>query len=231
MFLPVLLFLFSAQSPAQSQTSYVCGDRDARTEPLRSSSGFSASLTMHSEDDHGKNSHECQADYSLHIVHPDGTRIDGPPAFGAFGFSSSIAEWNRPLTFRIDGFSPDGKRVFILIEEGGQYSFINAREFDMVTGSSLHNEGADLSFFNKLGPACAATLHIAGTTAGGHIVLQTKPSNGCTRAESWQLNADRRMKKGLGSKRGIPTRIASDTHITAIAPGALQPPGLRPPTD
>lgn len=217
MLLPALLLLLLSQSHPQLQAGYICGVRDAQTAPVRSAAGFTASISMHSEDDHGKNSHECQADYSLHIIRPDGTRIDGPPAFGAFGFSSSIAEWDRPLTFRIDGFSLDGKRVFIFIEEGGQYSFITVKEFDMVTGSSLRDEGADLSFFNKLNPACAATLHIAGTTSGGHIVLQTTPADRCTRTERWQLNSDRRMKKGLGSKPGIPTRIASSSQIAAIA--------------
>jgi hypothetical protein len=230
MFLPALILLLSSQSPARTQTGYVCGVRDAATDTVRSTAGFTASLTMHSEDDHGKNSHECQADYSLHVIHPDGTRIDGPPAFGAFGFFVSDADWNRPLMFRIDGFSHDGKRVFIFIEEGGQYSF-SAQEFDMVNGASLRDEGADLSFFNKLGPACAATLHIAGTTASGHIVLQTTSANGCTRAESWQLHDDRRMKKGLGSKRGIPTRIAPGRQIIAIVPGALQPSRPWPATD
>ena len=226
--LPVLLAMLLWQSPSQPQIGYVCGVRDATTEPVRSTAGFIASLSMHSEDDHGKNSHECQADYSLHIMKRTGTRIDGA---SSFAFSSSIAEWNRPLTFRIDGFSPDGKRVFIFIEEGGQYSSIYTTEFDMVTGSSLRDEGADRSFFNKLGPACAATLHIAGTTASGHIVLQTTSVNGCTRAESWQLNAGRPIKKSSGSKPGIPTRLASGTRMIAIVPGALQPPQPRPATD
>ena len=226
--LPALLTVLLWQSIAQPQAHYVCGDGDGKTEPIRSSAGFTASLNMRSEDDHGKNSHQCESQYSLHIVHPDGTRIDGPPAFGAFGFSSSIAEWDRSITFRVEGFSQDGKRVFIFIEEGGQYPFIETREFDMVTGSSLRNEGVDLSLFNKLDRACAATLHIAGTTAAGHVVLQTTSSNECTRVESWQLHADRRMKKGLGSKLGIPTRIAPGQFI-AIVRGVSHPPPA--PTD
>lgn len=224
MLLPALLLLL-LQSPPQPQTGYVCGDRDAQTEFLLSAAGFTASLSMHTEDDHGKNSHECQAAYSLHVIHPDGTRIDGPPAFGAFGFFSSIAEWNRPIIFRIDGFSPDGKHVYIFIEEGGPHSFITAKEFDMTTGSSLRDESADSSFLNKLGPACTATLHIAGTAPNGHIVLQTTPSNGCVPMESWQLNADRRIKRSLGGGvSGIPTRVPHGTRITAIAPGPMRPP-------
>jgi hypothetical protein len=224
--LPALLAVLLWQSPPQRQIGYVCGNRDGQTESLRSAAGFGAFLSMQSEDDHGKNSHECQADYSLHIIRPQGSRIDGP---SAFAFSSSIAEWNRPLTFRIDGFSPDGKRVFIFIKEGGQYSSIYTTEFDMVTGSSLRDEGADPSFLKKLGPACAATLHIAGTAPSGQIVLQTTPGNGCTRTESWQLNAGRRMKKSSGTKPGIPTRIAPGTQIIAIVPGALLLPQPPPP--
>lgn len=227
MLLPLLVLVLLSQSQSPIQSSYVCGDRDAQTEPLQSTAGFSAFLTMHSEDDHDKNSHECQASYSLHIVHPDGTRIDGPPAFGPSGFFLSDADWNRPLVFRIDGFSPDGERVFVFIAEGGQYPSIYADEFDMITGSRLREEGADRIFLDKLGPACAAALHISGTVQNGHIVLRILPSNACSRTESWQLNSFRRIKGSMGSKPGTPTHIAPATHVLALDPGKP----TRPPTN
>jgi hypothetical protein len=182
---------------------------------------------MHSEDAHAKNSHECQADYTLHIIRPEGSKFV-PGGSGPFGFYSSIAEWSRSLLFRIDGYSLDGKRVFVLIAEGGKDAFIEAEELDMTTGSSLRAEGADRSFLDKLGPACAAALHISGIAPNGNIVVETHPSNGCLRAESWQLNANRPLK-GLpgGSVPGTPTRLMPGAHILAIDPGGP----IGPPTD
>lgn len=223
-----LMLLFVPQSPAQSQAAYVCGDRDVRTEPLRSAAGFSAFLSVHSEDDHGKNSHECRADYALHVIHQSGPHTDGPPAFGPSGFFSSDADWNRPLVLHIDGFSPDGKRIFVLIIEGGQSSFIEAEEYDMTSGTRLREGGADRSFLDNLGAPCAATLHISGTTSDGHIVIETVPSNRCRRAQSWRLSADSRVKGSLGGRvPGIPTLIVPGTHITALDPGMP----VRPATD
>jgi hypothetical protein len=219
MFLPVLLLLLSSQSYARSQTGYVCGGRDAQTEPLRSASGFSAFLTMHSEDDHDKNAHQCQADYTLQIIRPDGTRVAIPAGSGPFGFFSSDADWNRPLVFRVDGYSTDGRRVFVLIAEGGQYPLVEAEEFDMTTGSRLRAEGADRSFLDKLGAACASTLHVSGTTSNGHIVVETYPSNGCSRAELWQLNVHRQIKESLVSTPGTPMRLAPSARILALDPG------------
>ena len=226
--LPVaLLLLLTWQSPPLPQMGYVCGDRDARTEPRRSDGGFIAYLSMHSEDDHGKNSHECQADYSLHVIRPDGTRIDGPPAFGASGFFSSDGEWNRPLVFRIDGFSADGRHVFIFIEEGGQDPSIYADEFDMTNGSRVREEGVDHIFLDRLGAACTASLHISGTTFNGNIVLQIDPSNGCSRTESWELSGYKRIKGSLGSRPGTPQHVAPGAHMTAIVPGNPAPPATR----
>ena len=226
-FLPVLLLMLSSQSRAQSQTGYVCGDRDAHTELPRSTSGFSAFLTMHSEDDHGKNTHQCQADYTLHIIRPDGTRTVPPARSGFLGFFSSDGEWSRSLVFRVDGYSVDGKRVFVLIAEGGQYPFIEAEGFDMTTGSLLRAEGADRFLLDKLGAACASTLHISGTTSDGHIVVETRPSNGCLRTESWQLNAYRHVKGSPGSAPGTPRLLVPGTRILALDPGGP----MRPPTD
>jgi len=227
MFLPVLLLLWSFQSPARSQTGYVCGDRDAHTEPLRSTSGFSAYLTMHSEDDHGKNTHQCMADYALHIIRPDGTRTIPPVSSEPLGFFPSDGDWYRSLVFRVDGYSTDGKRVFVLIAEGGLYPLIEAEEFDMISGSRVRAEGGGRSFLNKLGAACVASLHISGTTSTGHIVVETYPSNGCLRAESWQLNVYRHLKGSRGSVPGPSRRIVPGTRIFALDPGGP----MRLPTD
>lgn len=224
----VLLLLSSvAQEPQTPRGVIVCGIPDAQTTPLQSSAGYIASLQMHSEDDHGKNTHLCQAEYALQIIRPDGTNFRIDNLAYPSGFFSSDSDWNRPLVFRVDGYSADGKRVFVFIAEGGKYPLIEAEEIDMTTGSRLRAEGADRFLLNKVGASCVSTLHIAGTASNGHIVLETHPSNACSRTESWQLNAYRRLKKSLGSIPGIPMRLSPGTRIAGLDPGRP----IRPSTD
>jgi hypothetical protein len=108
----LMLFMQPAAVRSSAPGGLTCGVRDAQTAPLRSSAGFTATLKMHSEDDHSKDSHLCAADYTLDISRPDGSIT--PP----FNFYGSDDDWGRPIAFRIDGFSRDGHHVFVLILEG-----------------------------------------------------------------------------------------------------------------
>lgn len=176
---------------------------------------------MHSEDDHGKNTHLCQAEYVLQIIQPDGThsRIDNL-AYPS-GFFSSDDEWDRPLVFRVEGFSRDGTHVFVFISEGGSDGFIDAEEFDLKTRRRVKEEGADRFFLHRLGDSCAASLGISGTSADGHIILQTRQIDGCPRAESWELGPDRHVQRAgiQGTIPDVPPRLASGTKIAALDRG------------
>ena len=110
-----------------------CGVLDAQTAPVRSSVGFTAVLKMHSDDDHGKNTHLCAAQYSLQMTRPDGSSIP------TFDFGYSDADWDRPLVFRVEGFSPDGHRVFAFISEGSYPEALDILEYDMSSGHPRPN--------------------------------------------------------------------------------------------
>jgi hypothetical protein len=215
-----LLFLQS-QSAAQTPHRLVCGDRDAHTPALRSRTGHEVVLTMHSEDDHSKDTHLCETTYLLHVVHPDGSRSAVPGDSGFLGFWTNDDDWNRPVVFHVDGFSGDGTHVFALISEGGRHPGIDAFDFDMKTGALPKFEGADGHFLHALGAACASTLRVAGLSHTGHIVLETTERDGCARAERWELSANRKVSRSAlsGTVPGIPHRLPSGTQIIVLDPG------------
>ena len=189
----------------------------------RNSAGFTVVLKMQSDDDHGKNSHQCAAEYSLEITRPDGTA-------SAFKFFSSDDEWDRPLAFRVEGFSPDGKHVFVFISEGSYPADIIVGEYDISSspppGGWLHEvKGVmlDAPFTRRLSRDCAATLHIMGTTPEGHIVLGTEARDGCVKVERWQLSHNERVMR-----RGLPAEAANNhpAHLSPHAAGAKLEAGI-----
>ena len=100
---------------------------DTETASKMGPGGVVAVLSVHSEDDHSKNSHQCMASYYLRITLPDG-RKEAPDNL-PFGFASSIAAWGRRLSVHLDGFSKDGQHIFGVISEGGKYSFVKVFDF------------------------------------------------------------------------------------------------------
>lgn len=221
--LPSLLLMLFLQ-PAAVQSSGpggpTCGVSDAQTSPLRSGAGFTATLKMHSEDDHSKNSHLCEADYSLLISRPDGL------ANLPFNVLGDDGDWDRPIAFRVDGFSRDGHHVFVFILAGAYPGSIYTMEYDMSSGARSRDVSLDRHFTSRLSRACAATLHIAGISPKGLMVLGSSAKDGCPRAELWQL----RPNKYKGSLAGglvlpeYPEKLSSDTGIAALDPGSpVQP--------
>jgi hypothetical protein len=184
--LPQTLLLMLFLQPAAVQSSgpggLTCGVRDAQTAPLRSSAGFTAMLKMHSEDDHSKNSHLCEADYSLQISRPDGSA--NPP----FGFFGDDDDWERPIAFRIDGSSRDGHHVFVVILDTAYPGSIYMMDYDMSLGSISREVSLDRHFTRHLSRACAATLHIAGISPKGLMVLGSSAKDGC-HTRPWQPRA------------------------------------------
>ena len=71
-------------------------------------------LEVQTHDDHMKDSHQCMAEYRLHITPPDG-REEGRET--GDGFANSIAGWGRRLSVHLNGFSKDGQHVFGVISE------------------------------------------------------------------------------------------------------------------
>src|ERR1039457_1751276 len=198
----VVMFVLSASccSETQAQPSndvLTCGvGVKGQTAAVRSSAGFTVVLTMSADDDHSKNSHQCEVEFSLNIIRPDGTS-------SASKFFSSDDQWDRPLAFRLEGFAPDGKHVFIFISEGSYPAEITVGEYDITSslppGGWLNEvRGAMLGapFTRRLSRNCAATLHIIGTTPVGYIVLGTEAKEGCASVERWQLTHNKRVMRG-----------------------------------
>ena len=113
MMLPTLVAAFLL--PAQV-ISMPCGNIAAtQTQPVRGRDGMVAVLKVSSEDDHSKNSHDCQAEYQLLMMPGPG----GAPV--AVDLLTSDAAWNRNLSLRLNGFSQNGARVFGVISEDGKF--------------------------------------------------------------------------------------------------------------
>lgn len=207
MILPALLFLSLGPGPLPNIACQ--NNQTLHTAPLRSAAGFTTVLTMHSEDDSGKNTHWCQVDYTLEITNPDGS-VRQPAAI-----STTDDAWGRSLIFRIDGFSQDGSHAFLFISEADQKSSLaSAVNYDMRSGTNVS------VFFHpprRLSPACAATLHIVGTSPPGLIVLATSLSAGCTREEKWQLN--RQNNDGAISPE-FPAALPPKTAVSILDPGS-----------
>jgi hypothetical protein len=204
----LMLFLQPAAVQSASPGGLTCGVRNAQTASLRSSAGFTAMLKMHSEDDHSKNSHLCEADYSLQISRPDGS---ANPPFDLFG---SDDDWDRPIAFRIDGFSRDGHDVFVVILEGAYPGSLEVADYDMSSGSRSREVSLDRHFMRR--------LSIAGTSPAGLMVLGSSAKDGCPRAELWQLSPN----KNKGSPTGglvlpeYPEQLLSGAGIATLDPGS-----------
>lgn len=196
------------------------GSKEAQTVPVRSSAGFTAVVSMQSDDDHGKNTHLCMAEYTLHVTRPDGSPM--PP----YQMLDSDADWGRSLVFRTEGFSADGNHVFLLISEGTYPGDINIIEYDMSSGSRVKRGYIflDRHFTRQLSRACAATLHIAGISPAKLIVLGSDAKDGCTQAELWQLRPNKNPGNGRPMPPEYPTHLPPGIEITKLEAGVpVQP--------
>jgi hypothetical protein len=212
MLVPALILGFGVQSG--SYVALSCANFvDARTGLLRTSAGFTVALTVHGEDDHGKNTHLCQADYNLEVTSPDGN-VEAAPS----NLWSSDDEWNRPIIARIAGFNAAGNLAYILIVEGGKFPSVTAIEYDMKSHNQ-RNVYPDPAFVRSIAPQCRATLRIAGTLPNGRMVLATSARQGCAREELWELRYEEQPGKHGGTVSLNPIRLASDAAFTPLISG------------
>src|SRR5579859_4081419 len=108
MILPILIAAFALSG--QSAQLMQCGNLVTRTsDTWFDSRGRRSTLTVHTEDDHSKNSHQCMSQYTLKIVRPDGTSTDNQ-------MYSVIDDWGRPIKFWIDGIASDRRLIATSIE-------------------------------------------------------------------------------------------------------------------
>jgi hypothetical protein len=153
----------------------------AQTQPVRGPGGASVVLKVSSTDDHGKNSHECWADYQLLITPAHG----GSPV--TVDLDSSDGDWGRSLSLNLAGFSNDGQDVLGTLAEGGKYSM--ALLFDYNTGSrQVQLVDLKMEFARIMPASCSDSLDVVGTTQGDAIVLQQTSEKPCGASRRWLLN-------------------------------------------
>jgi hypothetical protein len=154
--------------------------------------GVVAVLRVHSEDDHNKNSHECEAHYMLRITLPDG-RDGAAGLIPPMGFASSVAEWGRRLSVHLDGFSNDGQHVFGVISESGKHSFVQVFDFKR-DGSHVDVQIQQALSYLKAAN-CGTSFAVAGTINSGEIVLEPNTANRCRVDHRWVLNRAGKLRE------------------------------------
>lgn len=182
---------------------------DARTNPLRSAAGVTVVLKMHGEDDHGRNTHLCQTEYSLLITDPQ-TRSAVTHSL----FSVDDA-WGRRIEFSVQGYTGDGSGVVALISDGPPFS-LNIIEFDLRT-NAVRSSPLLPEFLRELGDNCASTLHVVGTSTAGAVVLTTEATGKCTRPQFWLVTPGE-LINGI-EHQSRPAPLKAGARIIALDPG------------
>lgn len=198
---------------AASAVSIRCGSVvDAQTAPLRSPAGFTAVLKIHTADDFMKNSHRCEADFTVAVTRPDGRTNPPDNRMG------SDAEWDRPIVARIEGFDASGNLAYILITEGEKDPSIYAVEYDLRT-ADYRDVYPSTNFARSISPQCRPTLRIAGTAPNGRMVLATSLAQGCSQQSMWELRYEQRAGKRGGTVSLDPVRLQPGADVSPLAAG------------
>ncbi len=180
-----LLFLLFAVSAAMGQSINCLNNVTVESRPRAGPDGAIGILVVHSEDDHGKNTHLCMSMYSLRILLTDGHDAAAGliPAMGFFG---SDGEWGRRLSIHFDGFSTDGDHLFGVLSEGGKYSFATVFDFRR-DGSHSEIQIRDGSAGLRAA-RCGTSFAVAGRTFRGELVLQPNTADRCGSEHYWTLD-------------------------------------------
>ncbi len=171
---------------ALAQSINCSNNVDAESRPRTGPGGVVAVLTVHSEDDHSKNSHDCMASYYLRIKFPDGRTTQVPPT--GYGFENNDAEWDRRLSVHLDGFSKDGQHIYGVISEGGKYSTVQVFDFKREDGP-FKDVQVKHGLPRLKAARCGTSFAVAGTTGAGELVLEPNTADPCRTEHRWVLNA------------------------------------------
>jgi hypothetical protein len=200
------LIWIAALRCAHGQSIDCANNVDAESRGRTGPGGVVAVLKVHSEDDHNKNSHQCEANYTLQIVLPDG-RDGAAGLIPPMGFTSSVGEWGRRLSVHLDGFSNDGQHIFGVISEGGKYSFVQV--FDFKRDGSHVEMQIQQGLSNLKAANCGTSFAVAGTANAGEIVLEPNTADRCRIDHRWLVNK-------AGNLRDLPK---SDSFTPLYTPG------------
>ena len=208
MYLPMLLLAFSM--PGQTVQMVECSNLlDRRTEFHSSHGGVGIAFQVHAEDDHLKESHLCQMDYSLAIKRGDGASKEE--------YIESIDDsWDRPVQFWIDGFAMHGRRLIATIVEQGEHPV-----FQVVVYSLQSKEVNILviprSFLEQVSSSCRGGLRTIGMTQQGDPVVGYRDGACDGSTAAWKLRHGP-LANGMQTP-SIPIRLTDRSVIEPIEPG------------
>jgi hypothetical protein len=194
----MLAFLLLASSLLPTQlVSTQCVDRGADTATIETQavpgpSGTTAALRVSTSDDHSKNSHECNADYTLTVTPANG----GAPQ--AVDLLASDGDYGRGLSMRLDGFSSDGKHVFGILTEGGKYPATFLFDYD-TSGGPVEIIDLKKQFVRIMGAACMPAFDVVGTSVSGSIVVEMESRGACAENGRWVIDRGGRKPERLSA--------------------------------
>jgi hypothetical protein len=172
------------------------------SETWTNAAGLRVALTIHTEDDHMLNSHQCESQYTLTITQPDGTST-GNQTY------SVIDNWDRPIQFGIDGFASNGHKLIATTIDGGNPQIL-VLVYDLNETShapevyNLPNE-----FLDALSPACRVSVRVVGITREGEPVMRGSDPACVEGHRLWMVRQGRRAPAGK-------SRAYGTTHAQAI---------------
>jgi hypothetical protein len=167
------LLLLGASLLAAQETSVECtASRTAQTPAVRGPAGVSAVLKFSGADDQSKHSHDCIAQYQLAV------QQDGGGAALVADILTSYGDSGRKLSLHLDGFTPDGKRVFGIISESGRAPDSTLFDYNTADGKV---QLFDIAKARRQIPTskCGTEAAVSGTTDAGDIVIGPDPPGKC----------------------------------------------------
>ena len=197
MLLPTILAALLLPLPSQ-QASVRCVDggpniATGQTQPLLGPGGVVAVLRVSTADDHGKNTHLCNADYQLVITPADAGTAN------VVNLLTTDADWDRTISLRMDGFTLNGSRLFGVLMERGKYATTMLFDYDTALGK-VQLIDLKKQFAQVATASCNTTFDVAATTQTTAIVIELSSPKPCASNGLWLLdpkdNAVRRLPQG-----------------------------------
>lgn len=203
----LLGIVFAGWLALAQQASLTCSNvATAETKPVPGPGATVAVLKVSTEDDHGRNTHLCMADYKLMI-----TRNSDQPQ--SVDLLSSDDEWGRSLSIQLSGFSHDGRRILGMFSEGSANPVQQVFDYNTDDGNARSFDLRKLAA-HAAPTRCLSRAQIVGTVESGGIVVQLKSGKYCENSSRWILNSDSVPLQHLSKRSSVQDLYSSesDTH-------------------
>jgi hypothetical protein len=156
-----------------SATLHCAAHSSGGTSSLVASNGTRFTLRIDMDDDHGKNTHLCEADFTFAAALPH------QPESQNNAYLSDDA-WDRTIVLEVYGFDSSDTHVFGIIRETAAKPSTTLFRYS-IPSRDLMTADLDRTLRNKLPRACIASLTVVGTVRSNRseIVLATHPTPSC----------------------------------------------------